>query len=418
MLLPTLALLLVVSLASGQGTSERPPYYSELEGSEVFDVAIIGCGPSGIQAALVAIQMNLSYVVLEKSDTCGDFFRNYPRRGDLISFNKPNVPIPLEGWDEDNAKDYALRFDWHSMLYGNLTFPPYTTKFYPRAETFVKYLNDVVAHNSINVRYHQEVQEISQRISPNGSGASGGGEVRDHFLADGSSVRSKTTLVATGLKLKPVHKNELKVYKHLFPNAAFFTYEDAPANECEAYTGKHIIIIGNGNAATELSSFIINECAAMRTWVLGKKSLRASHMTHYVGNVRTHNMVIMESYQLKSLDAHWEIPPFGDATEEDLQEVRRDEERIGGAVLAELVKPQGQACISLDQGRQFTSPAYISPVSLVVLTRRSPWSEGCGALRVARGQQMIARILWFQQRAIMLSLYSQEDFVPRMEFAC
>ncbi|GMH47095.1 hypothetical protein TrRE_jg3760, partial [Triparma retinervis] len=111
----------------------------------------------------------------------------------------------------------------------------------------------------------------------------------------------------------------MKVYKYLFPNAAFFTYEDAPANECEAYTGKHVVIIGNGNAATELSSFIINDCAAMRTWVLGKSALRASHMTHYVGNVRTHNMVVMESYQLKSLDAHWEIPAFGDATEEDLQ---------------------------------------------------------------------------------------------------
>ena len=70
--------LLTISLISCQDTSERPPYGSEIEEKEVFDVTIIGCGPSGLQAALVAIQMNLSYVVLEKSGECGDFFRHYP----------------------------------------------------------------------------------------------------------------------------------------------------------------------------------------------------------------------------------------------------------------------------------------------------------------------------------------------------
>jgi len=312
--------LLTISLISCQDTSERPPYGSEIEEKEVFDVTIIGCGPSGLQAALVAIQMNLSYVVLEKSGECGDFFRHYPRRGDLISLNKPNVPESLEGWDDDNARDYALRFDWHSMLHANLTFPPYTTKFYPHAEVFVNYLNDVVSQNSIKVRYHQEVQEISQRFSFATSAGTGSPMVREHFLVDGSTVRSRTTLIASGLKLASVDSKELRVYNHLYPNARFYTYENAPVDDCKVYFGKHVIIVGNGNAANELSSFIINECAPMRTWVLGKNSMKASHMTHYVGNVRTHNMAVMESYQLKSLDAIFNVPPYGDATDAEIDD--------------------------------------------------------------------------------------------------
>jgi hypothetical protein len=81
-----------------------------------------------------------------------------------------------------------------------------------------------------------------------------------------------------------------------------YNYDDAPIDDCEAYTGKYVVIFGNGNAATELSTFIVEECAATRTWVIGKKVLTPSHMSHYVGNVRTHNMAVLESYQLKSLD--------------------------------------------------------------------------------------------------------------------
>lgn len=81
-----------------------------------------------------------------------------------------------------------------------------------------------------------------------------------------------------------------------------YNYDDAPIDECSAYTDKYVIIFGNGNAATELSTFIVEECAATRTWVIGRKVLTPSHMSHYVGNVRTHNMAVLESYQLKSLD--------------------------------------------------------------------------------------------------------------------
>ena len=126
------------------------------------------------------------------------------------------------------------------------------------------------------------------------------------MLGDGSIVHGTTVLIATGLKPRSLKDQEKEIYTSTFPNAQIYTYEDAPV-DCEAYSSKHVFVFGNGNAATEMSTFIIEECAAMRTWVLGRRPVQPSHMTHYVGNVRTHNLVALESYQLKSLDTVIEL---------------------------------------------------------------------------------------------------------------
>ena len=62
------------------------------------DLAILGCGPAGVQAALYARKFNISYVVYEKAGQCADFFSKYPKGGELISFNKPNIPSALPNW--------------------------------------------------------------------------------------------------------------------------------------------------------------------------------------------------------------------------------------------------------------------------------------------------------------------------------
>ncbi|GMI11715.1 hypothetical protein TrVE_jg8600 [Triparma verrucosa] len=250
------------------------------ESDLLYDVAIVGCGATGVQAALYAIDMNLTYVVLERSHHCGSFFDKYPRRGDLISFNKPNTPPPLDSWSDEQALDYKLKFDWHSMLKtnnDNSRFPTYTNKFYPRAEVFTRYIDDVVSSNGLNALFNASV-------------------------AGGKSFFARNTLLATGLESRQPSNKNGEDLKFRFPNAKFYNYDDAPIDNCEAYTGKYVVVFGNGNAATELSTFIVEECAATRTWVIGKKVLTPSHMSHYVGNVRTHNMAVLESYQLKSLD--------------------------------------------------------------------------------------------------------------------
>ena len=124
-------------------------------------------------------------------------------------------------------------------------------------------------------------------------------------LSSGLEVKAKAVVLATGLEPKP--PTDLEFTKHRFPNAQFYTYKNAPLS-CDEYFQKHVLIFGNGNAGTELSSWIIAECAATRTWMVGNKVLNPSHMSHYVGNVRTNNMLAMESYQLKSLDAVVEEP--------------------------------------------------------------------------------------------------------------
>ena len=135
----------------------------EVQDSDVYDVVIIGCGAAGVQAALYAIKAELSYIVIEKDESCASFFQMYPRGRDFISFNKPNTPAPFDEWNESQRKDYALKFDWHSLQMTNnetAIFPTYTNKFYPKAEQYVEYIHDVVRLNKINVKYNSAVKEV------------------------------------------------------------------------------------------------------------------------------------------------------------------------------------------------------------------------------------------------------------------
>ncbi|GMH66622.1 hypothetical protein TL16_g04475 [Triparma laevis f. inornata] len=282
-------------------TSSPPP---------IYDVIIVGCGPAGIQSAVYAHNRNLRYVVLESSPDCASFFSLYPRKGSLISFNKVSTPEPFPHWTGGQTEDYKLKFDWHSILGQPLKFTSYTRKFYPNSETLVKYLRDVVKNSGLNVKYNATLTGISDETE-----STFGSSTREVKLAEGEVLHTKTIVLATGLTPKP--SNNLEITRRRFPNATFYNYKNAPL-DCDAYFEKHVAIFGNGNAATELATHIIAECAATRTWMIGKRTLQPSHMTHYVGNVRTNNMLAMESYQLKSLDAVFEEPDITSVLQDGL----------------------------------------------------------------------------------------------------
>ncbi len=60
----------------------------------VFDLAIVGAGPSGLAAALSAVEHRLSYVVLEQESDFGGTIFQYPRR--KLTHTQP-VELPLYG---------------------------------------------------------------------------------------------------------------------------------------------------------------------------------------------------------------------------------------------------------------------------------------------------------------------------------
>ena len=60
------------------------------DSGEPFDVIVIGSGAAGLQAAwyLQRESSNLRSAVLEKGAEVGAFWQQFPRGGELISFNK------------------------------------------------------------------------------------------------------------------------------------------------------------------------------------------------------------------------------------------------------------------------------------------------------------------------------------------
>ena len=267
---------------------------------EVLDVAIVGCGPAGIQSALEAQRHGLSYVVLERSGRCGSFFEKYPKGGRLISFNKRHVPGMLPGWTEEHHEDYALRFDWHSLRHTKAGFPSFrnrTMKFNPAASELVDYLQEVVAAHDINVRYNRTVTSVSRLQSE----VRADGAVSDRTfqleLGSGETLAARAVVLASGLGLRNVRDAD----RYRDGRIAAFTYEDAPT-DCAAYTDKWVVVAGNGNSGMEMASYIIAHCAATRVWVVGKRPVTPSHFSHYVGGVRNFNLLPLESYLLKSLD--------------------------------------------------------------------------------------------------------------------
>ena len=94
---------------------------------------IIGAGPAGLQLGYFFKKYNIEYVILEKNNSCGSFFNNYPHSKKLISINKVNTG--------SNNKEFNLRHDWNSLLNdeGHL-FKEYSNKFYPDSRLLYNYL--------------------------------------------------------------------------------------------------------------------------------------------------------------------------------------------------------------------------------------------------------------------------------------
>ena len=86
-----------------------------------------------------------SYMILERGDSPGEFFKKFPRHRTLISSNKVYT-----GYDDPEVN---LRFDWNSILSDDapLPFKEYTRKYFPDADTMVKYLCDYAECSGLKV---------------------------------------------------------------------------------------------------------------------------------------------------------------------------------------------------------------------------------------------------------------------------
>jgi thioredoxin reductase/Pyruvate/2-oxoacid:ferredoxin oxidoreductase delta subunit len=164
-----------------------------------FDLAIVGCGPAGLAAALHAQHRGLNCIVLEKEDI-GGTVRHYPRKK-IVMTESVNVPG-----------------------YGRLSF-----REIPKEE-LIEIWEDIVARTELRVSTNETVQAITP--------VNGGFSLR----TPSREYEAARAVLAIGRRGVP---RKLNVSGEDSPHVAY------ALREPEAFTNDRILVVGGGDSAVE-----------------------------------------------------------------------------------------------------------------------------------------------------------------------
>ncbi len=243
--------------------------------NKTIDFVIIGAGPAGIQAGYQLGKVGRDYLILERDESAGHYFKIYPRHRKLISINKVYT-----GYDDPEIN---LRWDWNSLLADeddSLLFKEFSKNYFPHADAMVSYLQAFAEKNQVRVRYNAKVVTIRRD---------------EHFeieLADGDVVKARTIIVATGVSqpwLPKINGIELAV-----------PYSEVETNP-ERFVNRRVLILGKGNSAFETADNLVETAAMIH--VCSPNPLKMAWSSHFVGHLRAVNNNFLDTYQLKSQNA-------------------------------------------------------------------------------------------------------------------
>lgn len=246
------------------------------------DYIVVGGGPAGVQMGYLLESAGRDYLILEREDNVGTFFRKFPRHRRLNSINK------RFNWFRE--PEFNLRFDWHSLLTHDYSFPyrGYSTEVFPQADTLAQYVQDFRDHFGIQVAFNTTVTHIARD------------PLTRHFIlstGSGQEYRCRTLLMATG----PVKPNLPDI-----PGIELArTYVDHDA-DLETYEDKRVLVIGGGISAFETANHLAGVTAAV-TVALGKKFMKHAWRTHFAGDLRSHDNTILDMVALKMLHGIYSI---------------------------------------------------------------------------------------------------------------
>lgn len=238
-------------------------------------VVIVGSGPGGLQLAYFLSKAGVDYVILEKNSRAGSFYAKYPRRRDLISFNRVNTLF-----DDPRIN---LRFDWNSLLTDDYSFPfsAYSKKLYPKADDLVRYLNDFADKYSLNISYGIEVLGICKSDH-------GGYELS---VSTGQILKCSKLVIASGFS---------KAYSPDIPGLELCdTYADV-STDPDSFDNKRVLVIGKGNSAFEIADLALESCSLLH--IASPNPITLAWKSRHPGHVRANHTRLLDSYQLKLLN--------------------------------------------------------------------------------------------------------------------
>lgn len=246
-----------------------------MNNGRVWDYLILGAGPAGLQLSYFLQQAGKDYLVLEAGEGPGTFFKTFPRHRTLISNNKVHT-----GFTDDERN---LRWDWNSLLSDEprLLLKNYSTRYFPPADVFVRYLEDFAAHYRLNIHYNARAARICRDIE--------GFRVED---ASGIAHCARRLIVATGVS---------KLYVPPIPGAELAERYTEVSVDPRDFVNQRVLIIGKGNSAFETADNLIESAAIIH--MASPHSVRFAWKTHYVGHLRAVNNNMLDTYQLKSQNA-------------------------------------------------------------------------------------------------------------------
>lgn len=169
--------------------------------SEVFRIAIVGSGPSGLSAAAHAAAKGISHVLLEKTDHLSDTIFRYQKGKHVMA--TPSLLVLRSDCDFAAGKRETVLAQW----------------------------NADAEKAGVNVRYKAEAKAIT--------GAKGDFSIA---LTNGDTIKAETVVLAIGTQGNP---NLMRCPGGDLPHVQY-TLDD-PA----AYIDEHIVVFGGGDAGIE-----------------------------------------------------------------------------------------------------------------------------------------------------------------------